>query len=1355
MAQIDGGGMSFTSELDNDQLNKAIDESLKRIQGLSDGTVAGGEAMDAAFSATADSVREALSEIGKAVGIHEQELNKLETDYQVLGEKAAAAFMAGRDEEYVAIGRQQEAVRGEIVVRKNLIKELNEQSNKLEDNAAKLEENTNKQVSMRARIRELREEMMLLVDQGIDEQSEAYGRLQSELVRLLDIQDDINQQGRIMSHDEGAFQGLITGLSGLSGAFSAATGAVSLFSGENENLQKIMLKVQSLMAITIGLQQVAYTFNKDSAFQLVTMNKLRGWWNDALAKGAAVQTTETTATAANTAAKKAQAAATSQATTAETANTVATGAQATAATAGTAANLTLAGAFRVLGAAIKSIPVFGWILAGISGLVALVGAFTRKTREAKKEQEEFTASMVENAYKSIGAVESLSVKWDELGDNLDDKKKFVEDNKKAFDELGISVMDVVDAENLLVNNKQNFIDAQIAKAKAAVYLQQVTEKVKKQMELEAEIEKMSDTRLMYSGGGMFGSGTVYEVDNRAKIKKQKELEDLQAEIRTGYENAATEEKLGLDLLKDAGIDGVNEYAEGAVGAIEQAISLKQAYLKTLTNNDDYKAGVAEIEALQKQLEGITGKKKTSTTTVKDPFLEKLEKQKKEYDRFLKWVNSGDEILAKAANKEFEGLLAQGKTYIDYLKKQRDELLQVDIAERTKLQNAQLRTINDQIAEETKKTVLESFNNELAAQLTNAQTIMEMLNIIEQRRQQLANDGTDLDNEKKDALDEAEKDVVQKAKEETDALLDDYASYLERKIQMQEQFNNDILLLEKRRGEATTEEQRKEIDRVIANRRAQYERDAKSSGDVEYDDLLRSYATFEQEKQAIIDEYDAKRLKAQEHGNEQLIEQLNKAQAKALSSLALGEMQENPDWEKMFGNLDELTTTKLEEILAMIEGKTAFLGVEFDPKDLEAIKNKVEEIKSEIQQRNPFKTLIASIKDYSKAADEESKKKALSKTFESAAASIDLVSGALDSVLGGIDQMGIQMSDETQAVMANIGGIIDGASNLAQGLATGNPLAIIQGSISIISNGIDMIFGAHDRKAEREIKKHAEAVGKLESEYNALAWSIDKALGNNVYKQQQAAIANMEAQREHLRAMWEAEESKKKSDSSKVDEYRQQYEQLGRDIQDMLDEISNDLLQTDAKAFADKLGDALVNAFSKGEDAALAFGDTVDNVIKRAVLNQLKKNFLEKQLQGALDGLEKSMGYWDGDDFVFDGLTEAEIAAFKAQVANITKGFDQAMEAYADLFKDIAPDADTSLTGAVKGVSEETASLMAGQMNAIRINQMEATQLLRQSLVALTTIASNTSYNHHLSKLERIVTILEGGSNDTLRSQGLS
>ena len=350
MANIDGGSLSFRSLLDNGQFDEAIQESLKRVQGLSDATVSGGKKMDKAFLQTADGIRQAIGQIGQACEMHERALSELEAKYNQLGKEAQAALGAGRIDEARRAKEMQAAIAGEMAVRKQALAEARELSDALEEEAQKRERlttgikrNETAQQSLRGRIKELKEEMALLIEQGIDQQSASYKALVNELGRLQDIQGDIATQGKILANDEAKFQGFIQGISGLAGGLSAATGAVSLFAGENENLQKVMTKVQSVMAIAIGMQQVAQTLNKDSAFQLVTLNGLKSWWAGVVAKATVAETANTAATAANTAAKEAQAAATAQNAVAQGANTAATTAQTVAATAGTTANLGFAG----------------------------------------------------------------------------------------------------------------------------------------------------------------------------------------------------------------------------------------------------------------------------------------------------------------------------------------------------------------------------------------------------------------------------------------------------------------------------------------------------------------------------------------------------------------------------------------------------------------------------------------------------------------------------------------------------------------------------------------------------------------------------------------------------------------------------------------------------------------------------------------------------------------------------------------------------------------------------------------------------------------------------------------------------
>lgn len=1481
MADIDGGGLSFVSDMDNSQLESAIQETMRRVQGMSDGFVGVGDTVDK----TVADIGTMLGQIGAECEKQETAIWKLEDELEALKQLSSQEWEKnGWSAEYKALKDKQKAIQGEIATRKQLLNELRNQSDKLDsardamvrEQQATID-NAKSQVSLRTRLRELKMELVELEAAG-QRQTARYREVQAEVARLTDAWGDAQAQANILANDDAGFAGVLSGLSGLTGGFSAVAGMVGLFGDENENLQQIMLKTQSIMAVTNGLMQVSQALNKDSAFMLGTVGRLKEWWNGLLEVGRNAEAAETVAIQANTAAQvenatatgvntaaeevsavanRANAAARGQATAATTANTgvqaantAATEAQAASATAGTAANIGLAGAFRMVGAAIKSIPVFGWILAGISALIGLYSHFSSKAAEAKKAQEEFTKALVENCYKPIGKIEELSAAWSALGDNIEAKEAFIRKNKQAFDELGISVDGVTAAENVLINNKQAFINAQIEKAKALAYIEMGMAKLKEALQKREDAENVSLNWIeeIFSYGG---AGAKMLREKRSELTN--EAIGLENEMREYFSRAHQCEANGQQILSNAMID-TNEVVAGSLGDLNQQIASKREELMKSLDADAYKKVMGEIEELQKKADAITGEKKTpagGSGAKSDPFLEKLQKRKAEYQRFLKWVNSGDSVLIASANQEFAGLLAQGATYIDYLKKQRDQILEVDVAARTKEQNKQLRTLNDQIAEETKRTVLEQFNQELSEQLTNAKSVIEMLNIIERRRQELAKDGTEIDNGKSEILDDAEKDARKQMREQTEALLEEYASYTDKRRALEEQFNKDIELLTRARNAATTDADRASADAAIANRRRQYAKDTEGTGDADYDKLVEQYTGYEQKRAAIARKYDEERRIAREHGDQAMLARIANAEQEELSKLSNEILTQSADWQLLFGNLEGLTTSTIERLIKNIESQKIQFSGDFNPADLQAINEQLEKARDEIEKRNPFKALsnafadlrrqisdnkllsndndpfLAELKakedeynlyakwiqsgnkdlvqgsqdafagllsqggtylDYLKAKKRELQgkmdmgvdvgnsmqvidalirkvesgksagdlmKDALKDVFSNVGSTLSLVSGTFDSVVQGMEKMGIAMDEETSAILGDIGGILSGASQAAEGIASHNPLAVIQGSIGLLSSAFDL-FNSRDRKAEKSIRKHKEQIEILSNAYKQLEWQINKALGGEVYKNQKAAIRNMQQQQAHLYGMISDENSKKHTDSGKIKEYQGQIDELSRSIKDMQDEIANDILQTNAKDFSSSLAENLVGAFEKGESAAKAFEETVNEVLKNAIVNQLKKEFLETQLQGALDNLTDSMGYWNGDEFVFDGLTDSEIAAFKAKVQTVANNFNQALGIYSDLFKDLTDeeDADTSLTGAVKGVSEETASLVAGQMNAVRINQLECKDILRQQLLVLNTIAANTAFNKHLAKIDRIITILEANGGDSLRSQGL-
>lgn len=1305
---IKGGALEFDIIANNGQINSALAETKRRVQGFTDATVEGGERMEAAYREAAAQIEAAFKDIDTMAAIHSNAIADLEKEYARLGEAAGAAFMKGTakgDEEYRALTAKQQAIKDEIAQRKALLQEvantadaLQKEEQTLNENKAKVEQNAKAKGMLRTQVMNLKNSLAEMEQNG-KRNTDEYRAMQAELGRLADAMADANTQAKIMSDDYQNMNTVLEVMGGISGAFSAAQGAVGLFAGENENLQKIMVKVQSLMAITIGLQQVAKTLNKDSYTQLVLVRKAKELLTVAETKFA-----------------------------------------------------TALGISNVAAKALMATLTLGLSVA-ITAAIALISKFISKNREAKKAQEEFNNKVVEAAAEPVTAITELSTAWNRLGNDMAAKNKFIEDNKDRFEDLGFSIKTVKEAEDLLVANKSKFIEACLERAKALAVQELAVEKYKEVLKAQQELEATPKAYVTYKDGyGVERKGVIIE-----KSRDWKKAEDAVAKAEREY-NALINQQVEFTAKEREILDsiggGADKVAEGSIEALEKTISKLRAKYKEATTDKERAellAKIKEQEALLKKMD-LSGT--SSKTTQKDPFTEQLEARKKKYTEYYNWVNSKDEVVRNAAKAEFAGLLKEGSSYLDYLQKQRDQLIKaIGSGTATKTQAEELQKLNNAIANETKETVLAGFEKELKEQLSGARSILEMVNILEEKRKALTGDGSDLDKGKSDIIKKQQEDVEQKAKDRTKALLSEYADYLGKKITFEANYAENSRLLNEQLAKAKTDDERRIALEALANLEKERKKYAKSSGNEDYDALVEEYKTYQQKCADISAQYDEKIALATQQNNEELVAKLQEAKNKALSSAALQELTDSGAWEQLFGNLDDLTTAQIQALIDKIEAQKAQLGVELNPQDLDVVLSKLREAKDEIQTRNPFKALSTALKDYKKDASKAN----LSEVFKGVGATADLVKGSFDAVTGAIEKMGGSMDDESQAILGDVGGIVDGIGQMAQGYATMNPAQMIQGAVGMLTSVFDL-FNSRDRKAERAIKKHAAAVEELERAYKALEHAVDKALGESVYDNQKALINNMREQRAHLRAMWEAEESKKKTDSGKVNQYKEQYEELGRQIEDTIAEITESVTQTSAKDLATQLSDAIAEAYSDGfnsDKVKSAIEKVTNQVLGNAVKNALKKQFLEQQLQNAVKQLQRDMGFDDEGGGSFDGLTPEEQQRFKDRVNSIAQGYAEALKLYEDLFKDLDDNGDptTSLSGAIKGASQESIDLLAGQTNAVRVNQVQEIEILRQQLIHLANIDGKLSVSNRY--LEQIEKNTSGSASDPLRAQGIT
>lgn len=1298
---IKGGALEFDIIANNGQINSALDETKRRIQGFTDATVEGGEQMEAAFKEIAAQIDAAFRDIDAMAATHSNAISDLKKEYARLGAEAGGVY----SKIYGQSGHktdEQKKIADEIKLRERLLQEIGESADALaeEERAFKkryeeVQKNAAAQKTFRTQLREVREELAAMELAG-ETNSEAYAKLQARFGQLSEAMDAVTTQANILKKGERGWEGLISGISGVAGAFSAAQGAVSLFAGENENMQKIMVKIQSLMAITIGLREVQLMLDKDEAFMLVTLRKAKDLYT------AAITRMSVALGISNVAAKALM------------------------------ATLTLG------------------LSVAITAVITLVSKYISKTREAKKAQEEFNSKVVEAAVEPISAINELAYAWNKLGNDMNAKNKFIEDNKDRFDDLGFSIRTVKDAEDLLVANKSKFIEACLQRAKALAVQELAVEKYKEvlqaQQELEATPKAYVSKKGTYTDGyGVQRKGVVLEKSSnwqKAEAAVEKAEREYEALVRQQVEFSDKER----EILASIGA-GSEKIAEGSIAALEKTISaLKTKYKEAATDTErtELLKQIQEQEALLKKID-LTATD-TGGDKEKDPFTEKLEQRKKKYQEYANWLNSTNEDIRNSAKTEFAGLLADGESYEAYLKNLKREL---EALPETADRNKKISIVSNELVSIEKDTYMDGYTKSLEKQISLADTLVEKLAIIADKRKELETDDSGLTKEKGAVLDTEQANIATQAQEDYAKAIRDYNDYLQSKIDAELSYQTRRRELEIAIEKETDAERKKILETQLKT----LDTTQQLKQTTDYDALVEEYKTYQQKCADISAQYDEKIALATEQKNEELVAKLQEAKNKALSSAALQELQDSGAWEQLFGNLDDLTTAQIQALIAKIEAQKAQLGVELDPKDLDVVLSKLREAKDEVQTRNPFKALSTALKDYKKDASKAN----LSEVFKSVGATADLVKGSFDAVTGALSNMGLAGDEVTQQLLGDIGEMIGSAGQLATGIATGNPLGIIQGSIGLISSAFE-VFNFRDRRAERAIKKHAAAVEELERVYKALEHAVDKALGESVYDNQKALINNMREQQAHLRAMWQEEEGKKKTDSDKVNQYKEQYEELGRQIEDTIAEITESVTQTSAKDLATQLSDAIAEAYADGfnsDNVKNAIEKVTNQVLGNAVKNALKKQFLEQQLQSAVKQLQRDMGFDEEGGGSFDGLTPEEQQRFKDRVNSIAQGYAEALKLYEDLFKDLDDTGDptTSLSGAIKGASQESIDLLAGQTNAVRVNQVQQIEILRQQLIHLANIDGKLSVsNRHLEQIEKNTS---GSASDPLRAQGIT
>ena len=245
--------------------------------------------------------------------------------------------------------------------------------------------------------------------------------------------------------------------------------------------------------------------------------------------------------------------------------------------------------------------------------------------------------------------------------------------------------------------------------------------------------------------------------------------------------------------------------------------------------------------------------------------------------------------------------------------------------------------------------------------------------------------------------------------------------------------------------------------------------------------------------------------------------------------------------------------------------------------------------------------------------------------------------------------------------------------------------------------------------------------KLADAYMQADYMAGKLLGSDRYTEARRQLDLMGKQVALIAKQREEEQSKKKPDSGKLDEYDRKMQELTAKMAGYIDDMLSDLLGGDAIQLADKLGNALFDAFSKGEDAARAFEGAVNDIINNMVKKLLIQQFLEKPIQEAINKL-KQAATKDGELSIDEML--ANVGLVFDELNKVGEDAGKIQGIYEQIIKAIGMDLDDTLTGQRKGIataSQDSIDELNGRATAIQTH----TAMIAQGTARLTSLAQST------------------------------
>lgn len=938
----------------------------------------------------------------------------------------------------------------------------------------------------------------------------------------------------------------------------------------------------------------------------------------------------------------------------------------------------------------------------VAGLVVTVWAFHDSTTAAEKAQKQLNKEQEEAARRK----QELTTKTDSLISKINSETESVYSQVKAYKEL---IKLFPELGNMTFEEFKSLPQDQQKKT-----LSNISEKREVEDAIgayEADLKRIEELKKQIKevGEEVTYSQTSSNVNKLQRLRK--ELEEIN--------NLAKLHKEEIDKIKEAQWEAntpVEEKVKHYEDVKKRLVEEKDELEKTLTKSEDIASvwmGLPDIinnvklDALNKQIDETTGK--INSLTGKDVSVVKnksyWEKQKQEAEAARdaldiseknseRWNKYTREI--QQAQKEIAKYDTTGKADNEAAKrlKLQQELSRFILDSELKLQSARVAAMEDgkakriALAEQETKDTIAAIQKEKEEYQKKVKEIKgkEFPAVL------ATFDNRELAAKEKERADIAriEKEYAEEYKQRVKTLTDVFLNEEQRKLSsIKERYDKERKWAnEQLKTGGMTKDEHKSYTTNID----------KAQQQETYRALLDNLNDYKQKEKDLRDKWDTDIAVAVESKDAYLVAKLMEGKQKALSALNGQMLQESNEWQQLFGNLDNLTVQQLEKLSNTIKEKAK--GLKLNPVDAQAVTNSLKEVDEKIRVMNPFGLISKHLKEYKKAEDDVTKKNALKEMFRDAAASIDMVKGSFDAVVGGLTDMGLAGDEATQQLLGDISNLMGAASQLATSIASANPVGIIQGSIGVLTSVFN-IFN-NDKRHEKKIERLQDQIDVLDKSYEKLGDEIEKVFSKDASKLIDQQNKLLEQQKVLIQQQIREEQDKKKTDKDRIKEWQDQIDEINDVIADNKEKAVDAIFGEDLKSAIENFASDYAEAWASGEDKAESAKDTVKKMMRQMVTESIKAAM---ESSGAMEKIRKKLEEFYADN-VLSGWEQDYIYNMAEELQKeIDRQFGWADSLMKDKVEEPEREEDISentLKGAYAKASQESIDLLAGQTGAVRI-----------------------------------------------------